>query len=139
MSSIIANLAERLEGNINPNYQSEKRDMRYAAQVASIISIAALVTNVAFTILGISLCCSGAIAVGTPLILVSIPLCYFAFNINKTCENIKTINDNIKKYQNLMGFGDGFNKQKLKNELIKNTICFEWFADFMIELECGAT
>jgi hypothetical protein len=138
ISSFIGHLqdgAEHIHENIDPEYKKQKTEIKDSLQKVGLMSTAAIAASVAFGILGITMTASGGLAaiVGVPLILVSLPLGYLAYNGYRVAENLNEIVDNPKKYQATFGLEDGFDKDKVKAKLKENTFGFSWIIDFAID------
>jgi len=125
---------EGIKNNVDPTYAKKQKEVRDATQAGSLAAVALLVADVAFFVLGFALCAAGggALVLGIPLVLVTLPVGYLAYNAYRTCENLKEIIDTPSKYQNLGGIG-GWHKDSFKTGLIKGTFCFEWFADLIVQ------
>lgn len=138
ISSFIGHLqdsAEHLHENIDPEYKKQKAEVKGFLQQVGLASTAAAVTSVALGILGIVFAASGGLAaiVGVPLILVSLPVGYLAYNAYRIAENLNEIVDNPKKFQASFGLEGGFDKDKVKAKLKENTFGFSWIIDVAID------
>ena len=135
MTSIISSFIENVHENIDPSYLKEKREIKKNLQQVGLISTAASIASLAVGIFGLALTVSGGLGaiIGLPLILVSLPLGYLAFNTYKLSENMKDIIDNPKEYQRFFGLVPTFDKQKIKKKLEEETFCFSWAAELAAE------
>jgi hypothetical protein len=128
MTSQINGFCNQTDQNyaLNINEQTKKEMAK-----VKIFATATLVAGIALTILGAALVASGAGTVaGVMLISVSLPMCYFSYNISKTLENSIEILDNPNDY--LLYEGSNIEDDiKVRNKLRKNTICFNWFYDWL--------
>jgi hypothetical protein len=119
---------------LDPSYAVNKKNNLNSLKNLELISSAALISGIAFMVLGIALCSSGLGAIiGVPLVLISIPTCYFSYNGTRVLENLQDIFDNPKKLQNLYLLDTSFDKYSFKNKLKEGTFCFNWFIDAAIE------
>jgi hypothetical protein len=118
--------------NYDPNYPLNiEDDTRIGLAKGKIVASATLAAAVALTILGAGLVASGVGTVlGAVLISVSLPMCYFSYNISKTLENCEDIVDNRDHYRRFYGFG-AMDETKITNKLRQNTFCFNWFSDWL--------
>lgn len=138
LSSFIGHLhdaAEHVHENIDPEYKKQKEEMKDGLQKMGLLSTAGVASSIALGILGIALTASGGLAaiVGVPLILVSLPLGYLAYNAYRVAENLNDIVDNPIKFHAPFTLEKAFDKQKIKEKLKENTFGFSWIIDFAID------
>lgn len=127
-------LLENFHRSADPQYARDIDKARSALQDAGLWLTAVAVGSVAFGVIGISLTCGGGVgaALGTSLILVTLPLGYLSFNGTKVSKNLSDILNNPKEYITLKGFGK-LDKQKIKKKVEEETYCFHWIVDAMVD------
>lgn len=135
MSGYITSFLETLDEVGNPGYVRSKENANKVLQEAGLYATACLVGSVALTVLGIILTTSvpyGKI-LGLPILFVSIPLGYFSFNVNQVSKNFLDIVKEPKKYQDLFGLTNSFNKDKVKSKLKEKTFYFDSFIEYGVD------
>ena len=127
--------AEYLHENIDSAYKKQKEEVKDCLQKVGLLSTATMAASIALGILGITCAATGGLAavVGVPLILVSLPLGYLAYNGYRIAENLNDIVANPKKYQVSFGLEGALDKDKVKEKLKENTFGFSWIISAVID------
>lgn len=135
MLSFIPSFAEYVHENVDHNYAKEKEELKGVFQTAQLISAAALVAGVAFTIFAFASIASGGLVGlgGLMMLTTSLPLVYFSYNSCRLAANLDNILENPKKYQNLFGLEETFNKRAFKQKISEGTYCFNWFISYLTD------
>lgn len=98
-----------------------------------LLATVGLIVGVALTALGLATAASGALFASFFIFSISLPLCYLSYNAIQVTENMKDINEHPGFYRPYLGIMDHFDQTKLRQQLTKNTFCFEWIVDFAIQ------
>ena len=132
MASFISSFAEAIHECADPAYLKFKSQTKKDLEIVGMLATAALVASVVVGIAGFALASAGGLAavVGAPVILVSLPVGYLAYNIYRITDNLAEIIDNPKKYDNSLGMDLGHHK--LKRQLKQGTIGFDWIVNFVV-------
>ena len=117
--------------NVIRNFSApEKKEIHETRLGVHATALIALVASVAFSILGVASCLGGIPFIGVSLLLISLPVAYFSYNVQKVCANGKEIIDSPGKYTNL--WTGAMDEAKIHSRLSKDTFCFDPFISFAI-------
>jgi|GEM_PF-4054048 len=122
---------QMLHGNVKA--QDSIKNANLILQQGSIIVI---VTGAAFAAIGL-------LKASVFPLLIGLTSLYLSFNLYQACQNNKDVIENPKKYVTLTGtainiFSSNknnpisFSYEKVRNQLVKNTIMFEWAIDYFL-------
>lgn len=132
MTSILASFAEKIHEHADPAYLKFKSNAKNDLEVVGMFATAALVASVVVGIAGFALASAGGLTavIGVPLILVSLPVGYMAYNTYRITDNLADIIDNPKKYDNSLGMDIGHHQ--LKSKLKQGTVGANWVVNFVV-------
>lgn len=121
-----------------PSFQNKKNDCQKDLLKFQTVSVAALVANLTFTIIGFGFCLARYPFTGSGFLLVNLPLSYGTYNFYRLLENSRDVIQNPKNYIQITQETEKKEKIDLDYERIlfqitKTTFCFEWAAHWIID------
>lgn len=129
--TFLERVADRVQGATDNKYVEFKENVSKVGKIGTITGVAALITAVAFLILGIALCATGNLGGLVPIFL-SLPLFYAGYNGAALGSNIQKIAENPKTVHGMGGFGE-LDKEKLKVAMKKGTLGMDCIINNAIE------
>ena len=120
---------------------------------ARALSVVALITSVALSVLGIAAVSGGSAFFGGVFLLVSVPVIYFSYNVHALCENVQDILDEPERFKKQMSIEELtriaaqsgstcasrsipvqkiWNKEKIYTHLGRHTFCFDGLLDLAL-------
>jgi hypothetical protein len=149
MSFIGVSLEDQIRGDADSQHvdrpQRERREAlqsrrealqsrREALQSIGMVSVAGIIGSVAFGVLGFSLVTGGggiAAFIGAPLLLVSLPVGYAAYNCNMIARNLLEIVNNPSSYRTAV-IGP-LDRERLRSRLVQGTFFANWAIDMLLD------
>ena len=134
MPNLVSSLLESAHSSIDPSYAFAKEEDKKEMQQIGLLATAALITSIATGLFGLALTSSGGFSavIGFPVVMISAAVSYLAFNAYKVTRNFADIIDNPKEYQKVFRLSSDFDKEKVKQKLQQNTLCFDWVIERFI-------
>ena len=118
---------------------------------ARALSVVALISSVALSVLGIAAVSGGSAFFGGLFLIVSVPAIYFSYNIHALCENVQDILDEPERFKknpsleelagtslrlrstlSPMTVQKIWNEEKIYTHLGRHTFCFDGLLDLAL-------
>jgi roadblock/LC7 domain-containing protein len=114
-----------------PDYQEYQKRIREYAEQYEIYATAGKYASVVCGTVGVCLTLTGRDKTGYTLVVISVPIGYFSYNVNKVCENLENgFANHIIKHMVRKKGKDKIDLEKLKETLKKGTLCYNPFIEF---------
>lgn len=114
-----------------PEYQEYQTQIQEYAEQYERYATAGMYASVVCGTVGVCLTLTGRDKTGYTLVVVSVPMGYFSYNVNKVCENLENdFANHIIKHMVRKKGKDKIDPNKLKATLMRGTFCYNPFIEF---------